>query len=279
MTLNGKTQLTGVVADPVEHSMSPPMHNANFASLGLNFAYVAMRVKPCDLKEAIEGLKALNFIGFNVSVPHKQAILPYLDRLDDFAQNCGAVNTVVLDDGSLAGSNTDGPGAVLAAKEAKADISEVVVVGAGGAGHAVAYAMAAEGSKVTLLNRTQESAKNLAEKIRKKGFDAKAAPWDQLGNVLKESTFLAQTTRVGMNENRSVVPAELLHKDLTVLDAVYSPLQTRLVQDAKKVGCLAITGERMLLHQAVLANEMWTGRKADVHAMEKALYDALKVRK
>lgn len=275
MSVDGKTRLTGVIADPVEHSKSPPMHNANFRALGVNFEYVAMHVRPEDLQTAVDGLRALHFRGFNVSVPHKKTILPFLDRLDAFANDCGAVNTVVNGEGRLTGFNTDGPGAVQAAKEAKADLSRVVVVGAGGAGHAVSYAFAQTGSDVTIANRTFESAKDLAEKIGKKGFRAKAVRMDQLGKSIRDATFLAQTTTVGMRSDESVVPKEVLHPGLTVLDAVYAPLKTRFICDAQSRGCNTITGERMLLHQAALSNELWTGIKPDVPAMEKALYEAL----
>lgn len=277
--ITSKTKVIALIGDPVQHSLSPVMRNAAFEALGLDYVYVSLQVKKEDLKEAFGGMKALHFRGFNVTTPHKKAVCALLDEIDEFAEFCEAVNTVVIDDGMLKGSNTDGPGALDALKEAKADLGKVVVLGAGGAGRAIAYALAKDGAGVTILNRTVEKAEALAEKIRGAGFKAQAGGLDRMEEELKKATTVCNASKVGFESNESMVPKEMLRKELTVMDAVVEPRYTRLILDAKEKGCNIVPGEKMLLHQGKKSFELWTGTKAPVEVMQKAIEDAMEGRK
>ncbi len=266
----------GLVGHPVEHSLSPPMHEAAYDALGLDARYVTFDVAPADLPAAVRGAAALGVAGLNVTVPHKEAVLDLVDP-DSLVARVGAVNTIVFpDDGPPTGHNTDADGAVRALREAGADLSgaTAVVVGAGGASRAVTVGLLDAGATVRVANRTLSRAEGL---VRDLGDDAAvtAHPLDALPELLSDATVLVNATTVGMEEDRSPVPADALHGDLTVLDAVYAPLSTRLLSDAADRGATTVDGGRMLLHQGTAALERWTGREAPVAAMERALYDRL----
>lgn len=272
--ITSKTKLLAIIGDPVQHSLSPVMRNASFEALGLDFAYVALHVKKEDLDKAVRGMQVLGFRGFNATMPHKKALCERVDDIDEFAQFCQAVNTVDIN-GELYGYNTDGPGTLDALKAAKADLSKSVVMGAGGAGRAIAYALAKNGSDVTILNRDEKKADALAEKIRGAGFKAKSGGLKKLEAELKTASTLCHVTPVGMHGNESAVPAGLLHGKLTVMDAVYKTTDTQLISDAKKAGCNTVPGWKMLLHQGRLSFERWTGKKAPMDVMENALLEAM----
>jgi shikimate dehydrogenase len=169
MNITGKTRICGLIGDPVEHTMSPAMHNAAFAELGLDFAYLPFRVRPVDLAAAVGGLRALNAIGFNVTIPHKVAVIPLLDELDSLAEKIGAVNTVVNDSGVLKGYNTDASGFLQALLDHDIEPRDknIVLLGAGGAARAIAYILADRGARLTILNRKEELdwAENIAANI------------------------------------------------------------------------------------------------------------------
>ncbi len=272
--ITAKTRLYAIIGDPVQHSLSPVMRNASFAALGLDCAYVALRVKKEDLSAAVFGMKALGFGGFNATMPHKKALCSLVDEIDEFAAFCEAVNTVDIQKGKTFGYNTDGPGVLEALRAEKADLSEVVVVGAGGAGRAIAYALAKNGSRVTILNRDAANAKALADKMRKAGLSAQSGGLGELENALKTATTLCHVTPVGMHNDETILPARLLRNDLTVMDAVYKTADTRLICDAKKAGCKTVPGWKMLLYQGRLGFERWTGKKAPIDVMEQALKEA-----
>lgn len=249
------------------------MRNASFQALGLDYIYVALRVRKEYLEPAVAGMQVMGFRGFNATMPHKKALCGLVDEIDEFAEFCQAVNTVDID-GTMYGYNTDGPGTLDALKAANADTSSTVVLGAGGAGRAIAYALAKSGSNVTILNRDALKAAELAEKIKKTGLKAKSGSLDRLETEIKNATTLCHVTPVGMQEGKSMVPARLLRPDLTVMDAVYKEKDTRLITDAKKAGCITVPGLQMLLYQGRLSFERWTGRKAPMDVMEKALREA-----
>jgi len=273
--ITAKTKLLAIIGDPVQHSLSPIMRNASFEALGLDYLYVALHVKKNDLEAAVRGMQALGFRGFNATMPHKKALCNLVDEIDEFADFCQAVNTVDID-GTLYGYNTDGPGTLDALKAVHADTSHAVVLGAGGAGRAIAYALAKDGSDLTILNRDASKASELADKIRKAGLKAKGGGLDRLDAEVKKATTLCHVTPVGMHDNATIVPAKLLRADLTVMDAVYKKKDTKLITNAKKAGCITVPGLQMLLYQGRLSFERWTGKKAPMDVMEKALENAFK---
>ncbi len=274
--ITAKTRLVALIGDPVEHSLSPAIHNAGFAQLKMDWAYVAASVKSENLETAVEGMKALGFAGFNSTMPHKTALVRIMDEVDSFADFCQAVNTVTIRDGRLHGYNTDGPGSLNALNATKANLSNAVVLGAGAAGRAMALALAQAGASVTILNRDEKKGESLTQKLKKEGVDARAGALDKAAVILKDATVLCNATAVGMHSDETPVPKAALHKDLTVLDAVYAPRHTRLLKDAQVAGCKTVAGEDMLLHQAMIGFKLWTGKKAPEAAMRKAMEEGFR---
>ncbi|WP_135829356.1 shikimate dehydrogenase [Halorussus halobius] len=261
----------GLLGDPVGHSLSPPMHEAAYDDLGLDARYVTF--EPDDLGAAIEGARALGVAGLNVTIPFKRDALDYVEP-DDLAARIGAVNTVdfsAADAGTPpTGHNTDAAGVRRAFAHHDVTLADrdAVVVGAGGAARATAFALADAGATVHVANRTVERAEELAEAV---GDRTTAGGLDALEARVSAADVLVNATSVGMEEDRSPVPADALHADLAVLDAVYRPLDTRLLRDARERGATAVDGAWMLLYQGVEAFELWTGRDAPVDAMNAAL--------
>jgi shikimate dehydrogenase len=256
--------------------MSPAMHNAAFKKLDLDFAYLPWAVKPERLREAVAGLRALGVTGFNVTIPHKVAVLPLLDSLDPLAEKIGAVNTVVNIDGALRGYNTDAEGFYQALLEHGVDPAgkKVVVLGAGGASRAVSYILARMGVKLTLVCRQGGLTRALdIGSIIKADFNTEVIILDsgKIGEGLRGTELLVNTTSVGMSPHagESPVPAALLEKIPAVFDIVYNPIQTQLLKDAKKTGAKTIGGVDMLAWQGALAFEKWTGSKAPLELMRR----------
>jgi shikimate dehydrogenase len=282
MEISGKTRVCAVIGDPVEHSLSPVMHNAAFKKLGLNLVYVAFKVTRNELKEAISGTRSLGLRGLNVTMPHKNAVMSYLDETDSTAKAIGAVNTILNDKGKLIGYNTDGKGAMIALKENGISTEEkkMLLLGAGGAAKAIAYQAAHEVEELVILNRTSEKAEKLAEVLRKK-FGKKMEGGKLSAEVLKEelktTDILVNATSVGMNPdvNMSPVPSDLLRSGLCVMDIVYNPLETKLAKDAKSVGAKVVSGLEMLLYQGAVSFEIWTNCPAPVDVMKKAALNKL----
>jgi shikimate dehydrogenase len=276
--ISGKTLICALIGDPVEHTMSPAMHNAAFKKLGLDFLYIPFRVKPGQLHEAVTGLRALNVRGFNVTIPHKVTVMPYLDSLDPPAEKIGAVNTVVNDGGALKGYNTDAEGFLRALRDKRIRPAgkNIVVLGAGGASRAISFSLAGEGAELTILNRKLELdwAENIARLIRKElGREIKVGELNprSLAPALARADILVNATSVGMtpNSRNSPVPARLLKPHLVVFDIVYNPIETRLIKEAKAAGASVISGVDMLAWQGALAFEKWTGRPAPVEVMRR----------
>ncbi len=277
--LTGRTKLLGVIGCPIGHTLSPRMHNAAFAADGADYAYVAMDVTPDLLPAAVEGLSALSFVGFNVTMPHKEAILPLVDELDEAARRAGAINTVVAGEGGkLRGINTDGSGFVEACAEAGVSLfgRRVLILGAGGTAAAVAVAVLAEGvSRLCLLNRTMEKAERLRERLS--GFAERAEvlvrPLDEIVEAVAEAEVLVNATYLGMKDgDPSPFPAASLTTEKVVCDAVYrAGRETALILQAREDGARTVSGGRMLLYQGVQAQRIWTGREPNVGAMSDAL--------
>ncbi|RAW43938.1 shikimate dehydrogenase [Halorubrum sp. 48-1-W] len=265
----------GLIGNPVGHSLSPPMHEAGYEALGIDARYVTFEPAPDDAVRAIEGAAALGVAGLNVTIPFKRDVLAAVDA-DPLAERIGAVNTVVFpDDGGEKGSetprgyNTDAAGVTRSFErhDVPLDGRDAVVVGAGGAGRAAAFALADAGASVHVANRTAERAVELAGEVP----DATGGGLDTLDAQVPTADVLVNATSVGMEEDATPVPAGLLHGDLAVLDAVYAPTETRLLRDAAAAGATTVEGAWMLLYQGVEAFERWTGEDAPVEEMNAAL--------
>ena len=280
--ISGKTKICGVIGDPIEHTMSPVMHNAAFKELGMDYLYVPFRVREEELGEAIEGMRALNIRGLNVTIPHKVAVIPLLDELDPLVQKIDAVNTIVNDDGVLKGYNTDATGFLQALLERgiKPEGKSVVILGAGGASRAISFILAERGAHLVILNRNSDRAEELAGRISqafKNGVKALKLDEENLSAVLDSADILVNTTSVGMGTaiDEAPLPARLLKPGLVVFDIVYNPIKTRLLREAETAGAQTINGVDMLAWQGALAFEKWTGQKAPVELMIKEAIKAL----
>jgi shikimate dehydrogenase len=275
--ISGETRSLALIGHPVSHSLSPAMHNASFAAEGLDYVYVALDVRPQDLSAAVSGLRALNFRGFNITMPHKRAMLALLDSVDEGARISGAVNTVAIEDSTLHGYNTDGGGMVMACREAGIELPDrrILLLGAGGAAAAVALAFAAEGvGELRVVNRSTRHAAELRDKLRGAGPQkVEVYPYDALDEAAREAEVVVNATPLGMKDGDPLpIPAELLDEGPAVCDAVYCPgRETALVREARERGARVVTGERMLLYQGVLAQWLWTGREPNVKAMDAAI--------
>ncbi len=276
MNVKGSTNIVGLIGHPVEHSFSPPMHNAAFEKLGMDYAYVAFDVSPDDLKSAIDGAKSLNIKGFNVTIPHKIEVMKYLDEIDEVAALIGAVNTIDFKD--MKGYNTDGIGAVRAIEEVTSIKGKnVVIAGAGGASRAISFYIAKYGAeKLTILNRNVEKAQKLASDVLDSNLigSVEADSISEISSCLRKADILINTTPVGMHPNvddEPVASASDMNEDLVVFDAVYNPNETVLLKEAIKAGAKPVYGIKMLLYQGAESFKIWTGNEAPVDAMEDAL--------
>ena len=280
MDIKGSTNIVGLIGHPVEHSFSPPMHNAAFGALGMDYAYVAFDVDPLNLKSAIEGAKSLNIKGFNVTIPHKIEVMKHLDDIDDVAGLIGAVNTI--DFKNMKGYNTDGIGAVKAIEEVTSiKDKNVVVAGAGGASRAISFYIAKYGAEtLTILNRNVEKADSLAGDVLDSDLigDVRSDSISEIRSYIDDADILIDTTPVGMHPNvdaEPIVAAEDMHDNLAVFDAVYNPNETVLIKEALKAGAKPVYGIKMLLYQGAESFKIWTGREPPVDVMEDALRKTL----
>lgn len=282
-SITGTTRVAGVMADPVAHSLSPPMHNQAFAARGLDMVYIPLHVKADRLAHAVESIRTLHLVGVNVTIPHKVSIVPHLDTLSDHARLVGAVNTVVNRDGVLEGHNTDGAGFVRSMrKEAGFEPKgrRLLILGAGGAAQAIAVQLALEGARELIVaNRTFAKAAQLAALVEQAGGRARAIDLAELSpQIVADCEAIVHTTSWGMaphGDVESIVPAEMMHPNLLVCDIVYTPRETTLLRVARERGCAVLPGLGMLVEQAALAFELWTGVEAPVETMRKALETAL----
>ena len=282
MTISGKTRVCGVIGDPIEHTLRPIMHNAAFNSLNLDYAFLAFKVKPAEVGNAIGGMRALGILGLNVTMPHKKAVINYLDEIDQTAKFLNAVNTIHNKDGKLFGFNTDGIGALKALKENGVNPhgKRVLLLGSGGAARAIAYALIQEADELVVLNRTVEQAKELASLLQRtfnKKVVADSLSPSAIQQNLHDSDILVNATSVGMkpNANQSLIAPEWLKSDLAVMDIVYNPIETRLAKEAKVAGAKVVSGVEMLIYQGAASFEIWTGCKAPVEVMRKAALNHL----
>jgi shikimate dehydrogenase len=263
--------------------MSPVMHNAAFRQMGVDYLYVPFKVKQEELARAIDGVRALNIRGLNVTIPHKVAVIQFLDKLDHLAEKIGAVNTIVNDDGVLTGYNTDGAGFLQALLEKGIEPrgKNIVILGAGGASRAISFSLADRGAHLVILNRALELdwAEELASRISQifaKEVEALELNRENLARMLDRANIVVNATSVGMTPNIDETPvtSDLLKPGLIVFDIVYNPIKTRLLREAEAAGAKTISGLDMLVWQGALAFEKWTGLKAPVELMRE---EAIKV--
>lgn len=278
MNLSGRTQLLGVIGHQIGHSLSPKMHNAAFAASGMNYVYVPLDVSPDRLPAAIEGAAALGFRGFNVTMPHKESIVSLLDEVEEAGRVAGAVNTVLIEDGSLRGLNTDGSGFIEACRAAGVELAgrRVLIVGAGGAAAAIALALIGEGvAETKIVNRTAGRAERLRDRLlfMSPETEVSAGSLDDVEEAASGAEVIVNATYLGMKDEDPVpVPVGCLESQKVVCDAVYrAGKETRLIEAARQRGARVVTGDRMLLYQGVQAQRLWTGQEPDVEAMNDAL--------
>jgi shikimate dehydrogenase len=273
------TATYGILGWPVEHSRSPAMHNAAFRAKGIDAVYVRFPVHPDHVGEAVRGLKALGIRGANVTVPHKEAVIPFLDELSRDARAMGAVNTIVLEREHLVGHNTDAPGLARSLEEAKVQLdgARVVVLGAGGAARAAVVGLSQRGaSHVIIAARRKAQAVQLAEQLApacKCPLDALGLERDPLAEAFREATLIVQSTSATLATAPDAaafaraLPLEVLRRDATVVDLVYKPRETAVLARAKSHGVRTVDGLGMLLHQGALAFELWTHLHAPLPVM------------
>jgi shikimate dehydrogenase len=269
-------KLFGVLGDPVSHSLSPAMHNAAFKALAMDCEYHAFRVSPDSLHDAIHGAYALGFGGLNLTIPLKEKALEIV-KPTDIAKKIGAVNTIDFKNGII-GHNTDGLGARMALAGSGVEIKgkNVLLLGAGGAARAIAFTLATEGAIVTIANRTPQRAISLAKDVGRVGKIG-ASGLENIRSLVKNSDILINSTAIGMfpKVSDTLVTSDMMHRDLVIFDIVYNPLNTRLLQEARKAGAKTIDGVMMLVYQGAEAFKIWTGKTPPVDVMEKAVRERL----
>lgn len=287
MKITGATRVAGIFGDPIEHSLSPVMQNAAFESMGLNMAYVPFHVGAASihvLKNAVAGIRSLNIFGVNVTIPHKQKVIKYLDVVDPVAKAIGAVNTIVNRDGALHGYNTDGAGYLLSLRE---ELSfnpagkKIVLLGAGGAARGIFFSLLhGKPKSIVIANRTLKKGARLADEFKEHAAGTEVKTTGLKKNLLKpfaaDADLIINTTSLGlMGHGKADLPLDDLPAKAIVSDIVYRPLETDLIKDARKMGLQTHTGLGMLVHQGALSFELWTGLTAPVDVMKTAVLEEL----
>ena len=278
------TKLVILLGNPLGHSISPPMHNRVFETLGMDYCYMPVEVNENNLEQVFSGLTRMNVVGFNVTIPHKIRIMEYLDELNPLAATIGAVNTICIKDGKTIGYNTDGEGFIRSLEE-ETKIStkgkRFFLLGCGGAARAIAMTLAFQGAKkIIICNRTQAKAHALATEINEKIRNC-AAVVEQTSQsqakALQSCDVLINTTSLGMHPEEGALPIDesLLLPHLIVADIVYNPLTTRLLKSAKERGCTIVPGLGMLIYQGAAAFKLWTGVDPIISEMSDVAYSLM----
>ncbi|MDP2166860.1 MAG: shikimate dehydrogenase [Thermodesulfovibrionales bacterium] len=273
MEISGKTRVVALLGWPVGHSLSPRMHNAAFERMGLDYCYVTFPVRPELLGDAVKAVRALDLAGVNVTVPHKENVMPYLDRVDEEASFIGAVNTVVNKNGKLTGFNTDGRGFMRSLEEKAIEVKgkNILIIGTGGAARAISYYLCQEASKVFLFDIDTGKAEKLVRDLLSVGMTVYVP---QSLDIAKGMDIIINATPLGLKESDSLpIDINLIYPPLIVVDLIYK--ETPLLREAKKKGCKTLNGMGMLLWQGVFAFELWTGEMPPVDVMQKALLEGL----
>lgn len=269
--IRGTTQVYAIFGHPVSHSKSPAMQNAAFRHLAIDACYVAFDVKPQMLREAVQAIRALDIKGVNITIPHKEAVLDYLDDLSPEARSIGAVNTIKNQGGTLYGYNTDCRGFIQSLTERGISVKgkKTLVLGAGGASKAVVHSLLKEGAEVFIYNRTIDKARALIRQYQDRPIELVTV--DRLNDkgFVSSMDILVNTTSVGLQDGNMPIDKEFLIPKHVVCDLIYH--QTTLLKTASEIGCVTIDGSGMLLWQGVYAFEIWTGQEAPVEVMRQAL--------
>jgi len=274
MDVSGKTKIAGLFGYPVEHTLSPMMHNAAFDALGLDMCYIAFKVAPQNLSEAVKAVRALNMLGVNITVPHKEKVIPLLDKVDREVSFFGAVNTVVNSDGILTGYNTDGRGFMSSLSEEgiSVDGKDIFIIGAGGASRAISYYLSEKASQLSLYDIDRSKAEKLVSdlgKIRNKVFLL-----NDIKNIGRPHIII-NATPLGLKPDDPLpLNPDLIAPDMVIYDLVYK--NTKFLQEAEKKGARTLNGSGMLLWQGVLAFELFTGVKPPVDVMRRVLMAGIK---
>lgn len=284
--ITGHTELIGLIATPIRHSSSPTMHNHAFAKLGLDYAYLAFEVGNDQLEDTIKGFRAMNVRGCNVSMPNKTVVHKYLDQLSPAAELCGAVNTIVNDNGVLTGHITDGIGFMESVRDRGFDPigKKVTIVGCGGAGTAIQIQAALDGvAELAIFNiqdasfeRGKQTVKDINEKTNCKATLYDLADTEELRKQIADSYMFINATGVGMKplEGQTYIKdASMLRPDLKVCDVIYSPAKTALLEMAEEVGCETMNGLGMMLFQGAAAFKLWTGQEMPIDYIKEVLFN------
>ena len=286
MNIKATSRVLGVIGDPIAHSFSPDLHNAAIEALGVDFCYVAFRVQPERVGDAVNGLRGFGILGLNVTIPHKLAVMEHLDQISEEALAVGAVNTIHNEDGNLTGYNTDVYGVINAIEQMAGMTTfpeSCVVLGAGGASRAVTYALGSrsEVKRVAILNRTLDRAASLAtdmEKITGKTIEPLPMTAEAQREAFRDAGLVVNTTSLGMHPNLEGSPlldAEALHADLLLYDTVFNPLQTVLMRQFQAAKAEAFGGLDMLVFQGARSFEIWTGIEPPTDVMKQAVIGRL----
>lgn len=274
MNIGGRTKITGIFGYPVEHTLSPGMHNAAFEAMGLDYCYVPFLVHPDNLAAAVTAVRALNLRGVNVTVPHKEKVIPFLDEVNEEAVFMGAVNTIVNSGGKLSGYNTDGRGFMQSLSESGVTPKDkdIVIIGAGGAARAIGYYLCQEARSLSVFGRSRERLERLVHDLNKIKNNVSILE-DIVG--IKNHHIIINATPLGLKEDDPLpFDSRPLREGQVVCDLIYK--NTPILAAAAKKGCVAINGIGMLLWQGVLAFELWTGKKPPVEVMRNALVKSVK---
>ncbi|MHA1339016.1 MAG: shikimate dehydrogenase [Promethearchaeota archaeon] len=297
--ITAKTKILAVIGDPIEHSMSPTMHNAAIEELNLDYVYIAFNVKKENLKQACDGFRALNIKGINVTIPHKVEIMKYLDEIDPIAKGIGAINTIKNDNGKLIAKNTDGEGFIKSLEDVGFNVEnkKCLILGCGGAARAIAFMLGTKAKEIILTDIIPDAAEklynNLTEFYSKNNtsnlignkqplFRKIALNSETMKNELENIDLLVNATPVGMHPKTDKSPLDdlnvQLNKNIFVFDVVYNPLKTKLLKDAESAGCQYLGGINMLVNQGAIAFEWWTGYKPNTELMRKAAIKKLNIK-
>ncbi len=284
--ITGHTELIGLIATPIRHSSSPTMHNHAFAKLGLDYAYLAFEVGNEQLEDTIKGFRAMNVRGCNVSMPNKTVVHKYLDKLSPAAELCGAVNTIVNDNGVLTGHITDGIGFMESVRDRGFDPigKKVTIVGCGGAGTAIQIQAALDGvAELAIFNiqdacfeRAKQTVKDINEKTDCKATLYDLADTEELRKQIADSYMFINATGVGMKPMQGqtyITDASMLRPELKVCDVIYSPAKTALLEMAEEVGCETMNGLGMMLFQGAAAFKLWTGQEMPIDYIKEVLFN------
>jgi shikimate dehydrogenase len=265
-----------IIGDPIDHSLSPAIHNAAFNTLGLNCSYIAFRVQEGQLKNSLESLRAINIGGFNVTMPHKVKVLDYVDRHDNTVKLVGAANTVNNEHGKFCAYNTDVIGFIKPLHKRKIDFNgfEIFILGAGGAARAVVVALSGERgiANINIFNRNLDRSVKLSNMVKKLGLEATIISNDDIQNIASKCNLIINTTPLGMNNEKSLIRSNSIRKDAIVYDVVYTPIITNLLENAKTVGAEIVYGYEMLLEQATASFKIWLQMDPPLEPMKRALF-------